>query len=79
MQYMHGMVLSVVLSSLPAGAVEVATLDEADKMLSLGFQPQLDRLRALLPCKRDAATLAGEAAPPRSRVQVSHAQWAAMN
>ena len=76
---MPGVVLTVVLSSFPAGAVEVATLDEADKMLSLGFQPQLDRLRALLPCKRNDATLAGEAALPRSRVQVSHAQWAAMH
>lgn len=56
------------------GAVEVAALDEADKMLSLGFQPQLDRLRALLPCKRNAATLAGDAPPPRTRVQVSYAQ-----
>lgn len=52
----------------------MAALDEADKMLSLGFQPQLDRLRALLPCKRNAATLAGDAPPPRARVQVSYAQ-----
>ncbi len=79
MQHMHCVVLTVVLLSLPAGAVEVAALDEADKMLSLGFQPQLDRLRSLLPCKRNAATLGGEATQPRTRVQVSHAQWAAMH
>jgi len=39
-------------------------LDEADKMLSLGLEPQLERLRALLlPAGGDPAAAAG--APPR--------------
>lgn len=34
--------------ALNAGAVKIVALDEADKMLTLGFQPQLDRLRNVL-------------------------------
>lgn len=34
--------------ALNAGAVEIAALDEADKMLTFGFKPQLDRLRDIL-------------------------------
>lgn len=60
--------------ALPAGAVSVVVLDEADKMLSMGFEPQLTRLRRMLcPPKADAATGAsaveGEA-PARQRPQV---------
>ncbi|GAB4823853.1 hypothetical protein N2152v2_010899 [Parachlorella kessleri] len=34
--------------SLSLGAVRYVVLDEADKMLGMGFQPQVDRLKALL-------------------------------
>lgn len=35
-------------SAVSLGKVEITALDEADKMLSIGFQPQLDRLRDVL-------------------------------
>lgn len=47
-------------------------LDEADKMLSLGLQPQLRRLRALLLPKAAPKALQGPvkaAAPRRTRPQ----------
>ncbi|KAK9823896.1 hypothetical protein WJX72_006234 [[Myrmecia] bisecta] len=48
---------------LHLGNVEVVVLDEADKMLSLGLQPQLDRLHdALLPSKKAKAVAAATAA-----------------
>jgi hypothetical protein len=34
--------------SVLAGGIKAVALDEADKMLSLGFAPQLQRLHALL-------------------------------
>ncbi len=44
---------------LPADGVQVVVLDEADKMLSLGFEPQLTRLRRRL-------------CPPQSRAPPSY-------
>ena len=35
-------------TSPPAGHVQYCVLDEADKMLGLGFQPQIQQLKALL-------------------------------
>ena len=47
-----------------AGLVTVVVLDEADKMLSMGFEPQLTRLRRMLcPPKAAAARAASRAAP----------------
>ncbi|GEJ57427.1 DEAD/DEAH box helicase [Anaeromyxobacter diazotrophicus] len=46
--------------------IEVLVLDEADRMLDMGFKPQLDRILARLPKKRQtllfSATMAGEVA-----------------
>jgi ATP-dependent RNA helicase RhlE len=46
------------------GSIEVLVLDEADRMLDMGFRPVVDRLVALTPDKRQtmlfSATLAGE-------------------
>jgi ATP-dependent RNA helicase RhlE len=46
--------------------IEVLVLDEADRMLDMGFKPQLDRILARLPRKRQtllfSATMAGEVA-----------------
>jgi ATP-dependent RNA helicase RhlE len=46
--------------------IEVLVLDEADRMLDMGFKPQLDRILARVPKKRQtllfSATMAGEVA-----------------
>jgi ATP-dependent RNA helicase RhlE len=46
--------------------IEVLVLDEADRMLDMGFKPQLDRILARVPRKRQtllfSATMAGEVA-----------------
>jgi ATP-dependent RNA helicase RhlE len=46
--------------------IEVLVLDEADRMLDMGFKPQLDRILARLPRQRQtllfSATMAGEVA-----------------
>ncbi|MBX7101509.1 MAG: DEAD/DEAH box helicase [Myxococcaceae bacterium] len=46
--------------------IEVLVLDEADRMLDMGFKPQLDRIMAKLPRQRQSllfsATMAGEVA-----------------
>ena len=46
--------------------IEILVLDEADRMLDMGFKPQLDRILARLPRKRQtmlfSATMAGEVA-----------------
>ena len=48
------------------GHIEVLVLDEADRMLDMGFKPQLDRILARVPRKRQtllfSATMAGEVA-----------------
>ncbi|HVP66066.1 MAG TPA: DEAD/DEAH box helicase [Anaeromyxobacteraceae bacterium] len=45
-------------------AIEILVLDEADRMLDMGFKPQLDRILARLPKKRQtllfSATMGGE-------------------
>ncbi|MEK6607290.1 MAG: DEAD/DEAH box helicase [Myxococcota bacterium] len=45
-------------------AIEILVLDEADRMLDMGFKPQLDRILARLPRERQtllySATMAGE-------------------
>ncbi|KXZ53413.1 hypothetical protein GPECTOR_7g1311 [Gonium pectorale] len=46
------------------GHVRYLVLDEADKMLSLGFKPQLDRLYALLLEPHDSANGGADAAKP---------------
>ncbi len=47
-------------------AVEILVLDEADRMLDMGFKPQLDRILLKVPMKRQtllfSATMAGEVA-----------------
>lgn len=55
-----------------ADGIKFVVLDEADKMLSLGLQPQLYRLRKLLlPAKRKGAEDASLIlAPHRRRPQV---------
>jgi len=46
--------------------IEILVLDEADRMLDMGFRPQLERVLARLPSKRQtmlfSATMAGEVA-----------------
>lgn len=42
--------------ALTLGGVTAVALDEADKMLSLGFEPQLRRLQALLLPPRQAGS-----------------------
>ncbi len=60
------------VKALLAEGVKYVVLDEADKMLSLGLEPQLKRLRRLLVPSKSAAKFAGPllAAPLRSRPQV---------
>lgn len=57
-----------------ADGIKFVVLDEADKMLSLGLQPQLVRLRRLLlPVKRKGEVAASLIlAPRRKRPQVSN-------
>jgi len=47
-------------------AIEILVLDEADRMLDMGFKPQLDRILARIPKKRQtllfSATMGGEVA-----------------
>jgi ATP-dependent RNA helicase RhlE len=47
-------------------AIEILVLDEADRMLDMGFRPQLDRILARVPRRRQtllfSATMAGEVA-----------------
>jgi len=51
--------------------IEILVLDEADRMLDMGFRPQLDRILARLPKQRQtmlfSATMAGEVAEFASR------------
>jgi ATP-dependent RNA helicase RhlE len=46
------------------GQIEILVLDESDRMLDMGFKPQLDRILARVPKKRQtllfSATMAGE-------------------
>ena len=63
--------------SLGAEHVQYVVLDEADKMLSLGLQPQLKRIRALVIPRKPKALQqgAGVLVKPhtrRRRPQVSH-------
>ncbi|PRW59081.1 DEAD-box ATP-dependent RNA helicase 20-like [Chlorella sorokiniana] len=55
--------------SLQLGRVQYVVLDEADKMLGLGFQPQIEALRALLLPPAGGAT-AEEGGKKKRRVQV---------
>jgi ATP-dependent RNA helicase RhlE len=41
-------------NALPLGGVELLVLDEADRLLSLGFSEELTRLLALLPARRQS-------------------------
>ena len=52
---------------MPAGSVGYLVLDEADKMLSLGLQPQLDAIRAAV--QQPAGKQAKPAARPRPQVR----------
>jgi superfamily II DNA/RNA helicase len=55
--------------ALNLGSVECVVLDEADKMLNLGFAPQLDRLRSMLlpPAAPDSGGGGGEEGPRKKK------------
>jgi len=54
---------------LGLNSVNFVVLDEADKMLSVGFEPQLQRLKALLLERQPAAAAAEDAAKPSKKKQ----------